>query len=117
ITIVTSANNNFNGVANTLRPDVVGEVPVTGDPNHWFDASLCDPRLPAGCSGASLLIPVSSAGVFHFGSLGRNTLTGPSFFNTDVSLVKNTKVAGNARLQFRLEAFNVFNHPNLGQPG
>ena len=36
--------------------------------------------------------------------------------NTDVSLVKNQTLAGNARLQFRLEVFNVFNRANFAAP-
>jgi hypothetical protein len=69
------------------------------------------------CTGAAFALPVSPAGAFHFGNLGRNAVLGPAFYTTDLSIVKNTKLAGTTTLQFRCEAFNVFNHPNLGQPG
>jgi hypothetical protein len=36
--------------------------------------------------------------------------------NTDVGLFKNVSLAETRRLQFRLELFNLLNHPNLGQP-
>ena len=52
----------------------------------------------------------------HFGNLGRNALTGPGFVNTDLSLVKNTRLTERMNLQFRTEAFDVFNHPNFGNP-
>ena len=52
-----------------------------------------------------------------FVNLGRNAFYGPGFSNTDLSIVKNLALTGAARLQFRIEAFNVFNQANLGLPG
>jgi len=46
----------------------------------------------------------------------RNSLNGPHFFNSDVSVFKNFLITERFRGQFRAEAFNVFNHVNLGQP-
>ena len=60
---------------------------------------------------------MSAAGALHFGNLGRNAIAGPGFGNTDVSIIKNLRLAGAARLQFRLEVFNIFNQANLGLPG
>jgi hypothetical protein len=54
--------------------------------------------------------------VFHFGNLGRNVVTGPSFFNTDFSVVKKTRL-GRATVELRFEAFNLFGNKNFGQPG
>src|SRR6478609_5890905 len=50
-----------------------------------------------------------------FGS-GRNPFYGPRFFNSDMSLFKNFAITERFAAQFRFEAFNVFNHVNLGQP-
>jgi hypothetical protein len=36
--------------------------------------------------------------------------------NVDLSLIKNTAVAGRVRAQFRLEALNAFNHPQFPTP-
>ena len=41
----------------------------------------------------------------------------PGFGNTDFSIIKNLKLAGSSRAQFRVEIFNLFNQANLGQPG
>jgi hypothetical protein len=60
---------------------------------------------------------VNAAGVGHFGNLGRNAILGPGFGNTDFSVIKNLALAGSARVQFRLEVFNLFNQANLGLPG
>jgi hypothetical protein len=47
-----------------------------------------------------------------FGSLGRNTIIGPSQVNADVILARYIRVKEGIRLQFRAEFFNAFNHPN-----
>jgi hypothetical protein len=60
---------------------------------------------------------VSSSGVFHFGNLGRNVITGPDFKNVDFSVLKNTRITESLRIQFRTEIFDLLNRANLGQPG
>jgi hypothetical protein len=51
-------------------------------------------------------------------SQGRNRFRGPSFFNTDFSIMKNTKIPGWERLTLGIgfQFFNFFNHPNFGFP-
>ena len=56
------------------------------------------------------------AGSCHPGSAGRDSLTAPKFVNTDFSVVKNTKITERFNLQFRAEMFDLFNHPNFGDP-
>ena len=51
------------------------------------------------------------------GSTPRNSVRGPGFTRTDLSLFKNLRLAGTHRLQFRIEAFNLFNQVRFGQPG
>ncbi len=115
------------GVA-TLRPDQIGPVSVIGDVNQWFTNTVCDPRPGGICpSGAVFLLPMlpnfvitptgGKATVFRFGSLGRNTITGPGFSNSDFSVLKNTRITESLRVQFRAEFFDIFNHANFGQPG
>src|SRR5262249_3819200 len=87
-----------NGVANTLRPDLTGPIQVIGNVDNWFDTSV--------------FVPVAG-----FGNLGRNVVTGPGFNNADFSIMKNTAIKEKLRLQFRAEFFDLFNHPNFGQPG
>jgi hypothetical protein len=49
---------------------------------------------------------------------GRNRFRGPSYFNTDFTIMKNTKIPGweNAVLGIGFQFFNFFNHPNFGFP-
>ena len=52
-----------------------------------------------------------------FGNTGRNTLLGPSVWNFDTALWRTFRLTERFKLDFRGEAFNVFNHPQLGNPG
>ena len=49
-----------------------------------------------------------------YGNLGRNTVIGPSEADIDMMLTKSFAVSERANLEFRTEAFNLFNHPNFG---
>lgn len=51
------------------------------------------------------------------GNLGRNTFVGPAFWSADISAFKIFHLAESVTLQFRAEAFNVFNHTNFQLPG
>jgi len=51
-----------------------------------------------------------------FGTLGRNTLTGPGFSDVDLSILKDTAITERVRAQFRVEIFNLFNRVNLANP-
>jgi hypothetical protein len=50
------------------------------------------------------------------GAQSRGSIYGPGFEDTDVSLAKAFTLYRESKLQFRADAFNVLNHPNLGQP-
>jgi hypothetical protein len=41
---------------------------------------------------------------------------GPPLFSVDSSIKKDMTLNERLRLQLRLDAFNAFNHPNLGSP-
>ena len=118
VNLVTNVGT-FNGVVNTLRPDLVGSLSTVGDPNQWFSNTVCSPAVAGSCSSSSVFaIPVAADGTtFHFGNLPRNAVYGPGFKNTDLSITKNTGVGGARRIQLRLEVFNLFNTANYGQPG
>jgi Carboxypeptidase regulatory-like domain len=103
---VVLATATLNGVGNTVRPNIFAPLVVTGDPAHWFDLS-----------SAAAAFPVADNAQTGFGNLGRNAFTGSGFTDVDFAVVKNTKVTERFNLQFRVDAFDVLNHPNFAQPG
>jgi len=48
--------------------------------------------------------------------LGRNSLIGPDYRNFDIALIKNHVINDRLSLQFRLDTFNLTNHPNFANP-
>lgn len=50
------------------------------------------------------------------GNFGRNSVFGPHFFNTDLSVQKNFQIHESITFQLRADAFNAFNHINWGLP-
>ena len=122
-----SANaNSLTGLA-TLRPDVGAPITIsriaaaTGNGVQWFPNLVCDPRPGGSCPvGSVAILPVqfiSGKTIYHFGSFGRNVIIGPSFNNTDFSIIKRTKIGEDKFIEFRWEVFDLFNHANFGQPG
>jgi hypothetical protein len=88
------------------RPILVAGQPLTmANPTPGSTGQWINPQ-------AFLTPPV---GVF--GSAGRNILTAPGFEDIDFAVSKMTLIKERVSLQFRAEAFNLFNHPNFGQPG
>jgi hypothetical protein len=53
---------------------------------------------------------------FQYGAEPRNSLRGPRETNFDLSLEKETPLPREMALLFRVEAFNIFNHPQFVIP-
>ena len=58
----------------------------------------------------------ASPALYTFGTAGRNSITGPAFWDLDMSLFRQFPIGEAMGFQFRAEAFNLFNNVNLGQP-
>ncbi len=88
------------GAGPAQRPDAHGN-PNAGPktPQAWFDTSVFS--LPA---------------LYTFGNAPRNALIGPGLQEFDLSLQKDFRLNEASKLQFRVEAYNVFNHPNFNIP-
>jgi hypothetical protein len=69
----------------------------------------------SGCfvQGNSVLVPPAFGTI---GNLGRNVFRDTGFHNVDFSVSKNWKFKERFNAQFRVEMFNVFNHPNFANP-
>jgi Carboxypeptidase regulatory-like domain/TonB dependent receptor len=58
--------------------------------------------------------PFTDPGNGKLGNIGVFSYRGPRVFYADASILKNFSVIERLKLQFRMDAFNVFNHPVLG---
>jgi len=55
--------------------------------------------------------PFTDPGSGNLGNIGRNSFHGPSGFYSDLSVSKRFRLTERFNAQFRMDAFNVFNHP------
>ena len=128
-TIVNGLDRNGDGIATSDRPDVSNPnaprdtravvVPTatcaTGlrNPDTLGCVSASDVfviQVPT-ATGTSLIAPGAA-------TLGRNTERSKPVENFDLSLFKIFQFGENLKLEYRVEAFNVFNHPQqTGLPG
>ncbi len=92
-------------VAGTLKTSLSGFNAQTATRTYYHG----DPTLSTG--------QFSHAGLDKIGNAGRNSYFGPSFFNTDMSLVKRITIWESVQTEFRADIPNFFNHINAGTPG
>ncbi len=97
-----------NGVGTGSYPDLVGD-PKAGilptPPGSSFGPAYGNP--------AAFVAPVG----LTFGDAGRNLLRNPNLTNFDMALFKHFAIKESMNVEFRAEAFNVFNHVEWGYIG
>jgi hypothetical protein len=102
------------------RPDLVAPPHYNrGNPTQFLDlSSFAIPCTlnPAGAGFAQDCQFSGGVNSMHFGNLGRNSLLGPDYRNMDFSLIKDTRITERWRLNFRVDVYNLFNHPNFANP-
>ncbi|MBV8865381.1 MAG: carboxypeptidase regulatory-like domain-containing protein [Acidobacteriaceae bacterium] len=81
--------------------------------SNWYDPSAFEapcriPSVNGICPGGLY--------AYRYGDSGRGILRIPGIFNFDLSAVKNIPIKERVTVQFRLDAFNALNHPQLGVP-
>jgi hypothetical protein len=90
------------GASGTERPDLVKGVSLTppggGTVAEWINPAAF--ATPAG----------------EFGAAPRDLLRGPGTWQIDLGAGKTFLLPERGRLEFRSEFYNIFNHPQLGQP-
>jgi Carboxypeptidase regulatory-like domain/TonB-dependent Receptor Plug Domain/TonB dependent receptor len=95
-------------------------VPVA--PNAAFWSANCDPAPPTlGIQLNPAGGPITDLRCFNLrGNAGRNIMIGPGITSLDFSVFKNNhirRISENFNIQFRVEMFNILNHPNFAPPG
>jgi hypothetical protein len=58
--------------------------------------------------------PFADPGIGHLGTVKVNSYRGPRAFFADAAMFKNFSVTERVKLQFRMDVFNLFNHPVMG---
>jgi outer membrane receptor protein involved in Fe transport len=98
------------------RPDVVGPIKYDAhNPSQYLDLSSF--AIPCDTTGTVTgsrgdCIP----GTRHYGNEGRDSLHGPSFKEWNFAVFKNTAITERVKAQFRVDFFNLPNHPNFANP-
>ncbi|MFN0124799.1 MAG: TonB-dependent receptor domain-containing protein [Blastocatellia bacterium] len=104
VNLVYGAASGFSvGGTATTRPSLTGQALRSAgvNPDDYLNLN-------------GVIIP---AGDVLFGNAGRNTLRGPGYFQADLGLHKSFPVwKESTRLEFRMEAFNLFNRTNFQAP-
>ena len=95
--ITGTGDNNITDVPN-WNPNFKGPV-VLGKRDQWFD-----PR--------AFVVPTAGT----FGNVSRGAFRGPGLVDFDTSLFKKISISERLNMQFRAEAFNIFNRGNYGYP-
>jgi hypothetical protein len=94
------------------RPDLVPGQPL------YVRGSGCTSVFGAPCPGGVGLNPAAFTAPPPGlqGSEGRNDLRGFGLTQTDMSLGRRFAISERVSIQFRADAFNLFNHPNFANP-
>jgi hypothetical protein len=104
---ISISGNDINTFGGNPRPDYTGNLHVSHPSiKEWFN------------TGAFSYSKLAVDGGDTWGNVPRffSDLRGPHYQDWDTSLDKNWYFTQTLRLQFRLETYNTFNHPNFYSP-
>lgn len=108
----TNAITTTTSTVYTFRPNLTGSVAAVYNPrSSWV-------KTASSLSGVYSKAAVSVPGISQpYGNAGRNILRGPSYYNLNLGVHKQFPLGfENSNLEFRAEAFNIFNHSNYTAP-
>jgi outer membrane receptor protein involved in Fe transport len=109
----TAAFLNADNFGGTVPAQIVGATANGGCGKANATPDPATGNVGACLSGNGFASPASLA--FN---QGRNQFRGPNYFNTDLTVMKHTKIPGSehAELAVGFQFFNLLNHPNFDQP-
>jgi hypothetical protein len=118
---IVSRNSCGRGAAYPVAPKPCQPSQLLADqspnPNANFVQAGCETGFNQGNLGPYPPCLNDPAASVNFAQ-GRNRFRGPSYFNTDLAVMKSTRVPrmGDASLTIGFQFFNLFNHPNFSLP-
>ena len=107
LTATLSGNYSNTGDA-VARPNLIGN-PQNGAPHTpagWFNISAFQVPIASGQPGAT----------YMFGNEGKGVIIGPGLANVDLSIVRLFQPRERIKVEFRVELFDLFNHPLFANP-
>ncbi len=107
ITKVSNGVVFFDGYTQVIDPGIAGVTTLNGLSTAYSNRAIVDP------SGKVVLVNPQPGEV---GTLGLTTVKGPRNLSFDMNLIKRFKIHETKEFEFRLDAVNVLNHPNFGNP-
>ena len=111
VSIIDNFCCDFNGTGEFYgRPDIVGNPFAGTSALNILNLSAFQVPCTLDSSGNCIF------GTQHIGNLGRNAFTATPLKNWDFSLVKNNKLGERINMQWRVDFFNILNHPNFTNP-
>ena len=110
-----------NGGQAKYSPNLVPNVPIylhgaaadingSPAPGNWRLNPAAFSCVPTGGANPCIGTPPNN------GNLGRNYIRNPAFWDLNTSVQRSFPIFRELHLLFRLDAFNVLNHPNPGNP-
>ncbi len=98
--------------ASSCWPDRIGSGSLSNPTySNWYDPMAFEAPCAVPATNG-----ICSQYAYRFGDSGRGILRAPGTFNFDLAAAKNFSIKERFRVQFRLDAFNALNHPQLGFP-
>ena len=120
ITTNSSTYNGLSGLAivhpTQLAPIVTEKIQQGGATNVSFIQSTQTCTLTTTAPGCVFQIQEAGTTYTGLGTMQRNSVTGPGFADVDLSGEKDTKLFEGLNFNLRVDAFDILNHPNFGQP-
>ncbi len=133
---ILASSSSFNGVTGIVRPSQLGPVTrsmqqLPGIANITlfqstglaYGGTICDvTNVTSACAievqgtQASATATTSPTVYTALGAMQRNAFTGPGYADLDMSGEKDTKLREGLNFNLRVDAFDILNHPNFGQP-
>jgi outer membrane receptor protein involved in Fe transport len=136
---IVAGSSSFNGITSPqiVRPSLVGHyirtkeqlagttnVTLIQNPGGLaYGGSVCDiTNYTPACVFEALGTQASAMGATApsvytgLGTIQRNAVTGPGYADLDMSGEKDTKLSERLSFNLRVDAFDILNHPNFGQP-
>ena len=122
-----AARNDFTGgIQTAVRPNLIPGVALYIDDSAVAGGRRFNNVAPTAAqvaaAGCAPITSTNAKGAFctppagRQGNFGRNILRGFPAFQIDMALRRQFNLTEKIKLQLRAEAFNIFNHPNFGDP-